>query len=417
MKLLIPLVRTRPPPHEAPPIAPPTSPHEPGGGVLNRINSSSPPLSPTSTLPPHLSLLLSHLTPSHLPPVCRTDPTTHSLSPICASLFSPPSPLHLPPPYNPRCPFFPLHPPVIPSLPPSSHQPPSLPAFLPSSKPLSISPLCNQSLLLPHLYLVLRRLKIPSFFTPSRHLAFAPLRNRSLLLPNLLPPSPSRYLAFAPLLNRSLLLPLVHPTSAAGASTQNEGAWFTRGFRQGSRMDVGSPGSSAANPSAHSSFSSTSSFSSSSSRSSFLFSTSPHTLPSASVSGLSLSRVQSYLRTWLMSGESKEEEEEGHRSLALSASTHTGRRLMSRETPRGVGEEGGRGEGGERDVIEEGVVGGQGWGHGLLRAPAERIGLGVDVDVAAVQQCVGQGQVVTVDAYLRGEVLGAVERGGWAGWG
>ncbi|CAI5968038.1 unnamed protein product [Closterium sp. NIES-64] len=296
--------------------------------VLNRINSSSPPLSPTSTLPPHLSLLLSHLTPSHLPPVCRTDPTTHSLSPICASLFSPPSPLHLPPPYNPRCPFFPLHPPVIPSLPPSSHQPPSLPAFLPSSKPLSISPLCNQSLLLPHLYLVLRRLKIPSFFTPSRHLAFAPLRNRSLLLP-------------------------VVSRTAAGSFAWNERA---------------------------------------------------------------LDPV-SYLRTWLMSGESKEEEEEGHRSLALSASTHTGRRLMSRETPRGVGEEGGRGEGGERDVIEEGVVGGQGWGHGLLRAPAERIGLGVDVDVAAVQQCVGQGQVVTVDAYLRGEVLGAVERGGWAGWG
>ncbi|CAI5528438.1 unnamed protein product [Closterium sp. Naga37s-1] len=60
--------------------------------ALNTIrnNPSSSPHSPNTTLPPHLSLLLSHLTLSHLPPVCRTDPTTHSPSPISASLFPPP---------------------------------------------------------------------------------------------------------------------------------------------------------------------------------------------------------------------------------------------------------------------------------------------------------------------------------------
>ncbi|GJP78546.1 hypothetical protein CLOP_g8837 [Closterium sp. NIES-67] len=54
--------------------------------VANSTLLSSPPTS----LPPHLSLLLSHLTPSHLPPVCRTNPITHSLSPITSSLFPPP---------------------------------------------------------------------------------------------------------------------------------------------------------------------------------------------------------------------------------------------------------------------------------------------------------------------------------------
>ncbi|CAI5532150.1 unnamed protein product [Closterium sp. Naga37s-1] len=235
---------------------------------------SFPPRSPTTTLPPQLSLLLSHLTPLHLPPVCRTDPTTHSLSPISASLFPPPPRLI---PWNPH----------------------------------------------PHRYL----LATCTHGRTSNHLLCI-----------------RRYLAFAALLNRSLLLPVVHPASGGGAS-RDEGAC-----------------------------------------------TSPHSLPDASVSGLPLSRVQSYTRRQLVGRE--------RRSGSTQISGNPAANIPDR---RALGASG----------VASGVAKPSGVLSGVLSgAPPEWMDLGVALDVAGLQQCVGQGRVVTVDEYLRGEGVGS----GGEGW-
>ncbi|CAI5463207.1 unnamed protein product [Closterium sp. Yama58-4] len=230
-----------------------------------------------------------------------------------------------------------------------------------------------------------------------------------------LPLCPSRYLAFAALLNRTLLLPVAHPASAAGAS-RPDGSWFQPGLRS-----EGNPAGSFAAKS-HS-------LSSSTTLSSFLFSTSPHSLPDASVSGLPLSRVPSNTRRRLVGREGSKRKDMEERRVGERGE---GRRLL--HTGR-TGERGGIPATKEpvantpapgitatimpdRRAIaasgdSSGVLGASGVSSGVLSgAPAEWMDLGVALDVAGLQQCVGQGRVLTVGEYMRGEGVGS----GGEGW-
>ncbi|CAI5995171.1 unnamed protein product [Closterium sp. NIES-64] len=420
------------------------------GQALNttRNNPSSPPQSPNTTLPPHLSLLLSHLTPSHLPPVCRTDPTTHSLSPISASLFPPPPRLI---PWNPHPHRYLLatctygrtsnhllcirrHPLALPSFrslvlpsPPLPHSPPpgnpptptatclpharmaALPttcsafgggyalarslnwffflsralAFSPPYKPPSPHSLPSS----PH------RLSLPS--SPSPHHPLSSLLRPS---PPLFPPPPiNPSLPSSPHQPLSTLLPPSTPLYPPPPITPSLPPSTHRPLPSPSSpslslhvLSLQSPGNcisvhplpTAATPVSRSETSQNLSFSS-------LLQV-PRLCTSAQLLSAAATGA-SHLSWWCSTmGSGK-----GATYLAFAALLNRSL-LLPVVPPASPG----------ASTPHEGAWFTRGLRQGSrvdLGAPPEWMDLGVALDVAGLQQCVGQGRVVTVDAYLRGE--------------